>query len=116
MAISFYDSKQMAIGLAHTGAKGLEKGIIKSIVSEMASNFKTEPQDLIVKISPSIGPCHYQMDIWQEAENQLTKMGIKKENIENPKICSYESSDYFSHRRSEDTKTVEGRFAAILGL
>ena len=116
MAIGFYDPKHMAIGLAHVGSKGLGREIIKNTVLEMIKNFKTNPQDLIVKISPSIGPCHYRMDIWTEAENQLIKMGILKENINNPKICTYESLDYFSHRRSEDTNTAEERFVTILGL
>lgn len=116
MAIGFYDPKNKAIGLVHAGSKGLEKGIIKSIVSAMANNFKTNPKDLIVKISPSIGPCHYKMDMWKKAENQLIQLGVLKENIDNPKICTYESLDYFSHRKSEDTKTMEGRFVTILGL
>ncbi len=116
MAISFHDQKRDVIGLAHVGSKGLEKGIIKNTVFKMIENFKTDPQDLIVKISPSIDPCHYRMDIWQEAENQLVKSGILKNNIDNPRICTYESSDYFSHRRSEDTSTTEGRFVTILGI
>ncbi len=116
MAIGFYDPKHNAIGLAHAGYKGLREGTIQSTVLEMIKNFETNHKDLIVKISPSIGPCHYRVDIWKKAEEQLTKMGILKENTENPKICTYESSDYFSHRRSEDTNTQEGRLVTILGL
>ncbi len=116
MAIGFYDPKHNAIGLTHAGSKGLKTDIIKNTVLEMTNSFKTSPKNLIVKISPSIGPCHYQINIWKEAENQLVKSGILKENIDNPKICTYESSDYFSHRRSEDTNTPEGRFVTILGL
>ena len=116
MAIGFHDSKHNTIGLAHAGSKGLEKGVIKNTIKKMVKNFQTYPKKLIVKISPSIGPCHYRIDLLQEAEKQLVKTGVLKENIENPKICTYESKDYFSHRRSEDTKTAEGRFVTILGL
>ncbi len=56
------------------------------------------------------------MDIWKEAENQLIKTGILKENIDNPKICTYESKDYFSHRRAADQNQDDFRFVTILGL
>ena len=116
MPIGFYDPEHLAIGLIHAGYKGLEKGIIKKTINEIKQNFETNPKDLIVKFSPSIGPCHYKLDIWKEAENQLISCGILKENIDNPKICTYESSDHFSHRRSEDSDQKEGRFVTILGI
>lgn len=116
MAIGFYDRKQKAIGLAHAGSKGLERRIIKTTIDKLIKEFKINPKDLTVKISPSIGPCHYKINIWQEAEKQLIESGILEENIENPKDCTYENKDYFSHRRSDDTKTKEGRFVTILGL
>lgn len=116
MAIGFHDSKHNAIGLIHAGFRGLENGIIKKVVEAMKQNFKTNSSDLIVKINPSIGPCHYRLDLWKKAEKQLTDYGILKENIDNPKICTYESSNYFSHRRSNDLDEEEGRFVTILGL
>lgn len=116
LAIGLYDPNHHAIGLVHAGFRGLENDVIKKVIKALRYNFKTSPNDLIVKISPSIGPCHYKMNIWERAENQLIKMGVLKENIENYKICTYESSDYFSHRRSDDTNTKEGRFVTILGL
>lgn len=116
MGIGFYDSNHQAIGLVHAGRKGLETGIIKKVIDSMKKNFDTNTQNLNVLISPSIGPCHYIIDLWTEAEKQLISFGILNENIHNPKICTYESKNYFSHRRSEDTKTPEGRFATILGL
>lgn len=114
--ISFYDEKHKAIGLVHAGRKGLEKGIIKATVTKMKKDFHTDPKDLTVKLGPSIGPCCYKKDIWQEAQNQLTENGILKENIENPNICTYESKEYFSHRQIEDSKDKEARFVTILGL
>lgn len=116
MAISFYDSKHKAIALIHAGFRGLENGIIKNVISLLEKNFNTDPKDLLVKISPSIGPCCYRMDIWQEAENQLVGLGLLPKNIDNPRICTYESKEYFSHRRSANTKTKEDRFVTIAGL
>ncbi len=114
--IGFYDPVHKATALIHAGYKGLEKGIIKKVVLAMQKNYGTDVRDLIVKFGPSIGPCHYRLDIWTDAENQLMNLGILKENIDNPKICTYENQDYFSHRRAKDTDTEDFRFATILGI
>lgn len=114
--IGFYDPVHKAIALIHAGYKGLEKGIIKKVVNALKKNYGSSPKDLIVQLGPSIGPCHYRLDIWTDAENKLVDVGILKENINNPKICTYESKDYFSHRRAADTRTDDFRFATILGI
>lgn len=114
--VGLYDPKHNAIGLIHAGWRGLEKGIIKSAIQKMIKNFGSKPQDLIVKFGPSIGPCCYRMDIWKEAEKQLTNCGVLKENIDNPKICTYENKGYFSHRRSQDQNVPDYRFVTILGI
>lgn len=114
--IAFFDPKNNAIGLIHAGYKGLAKGIIRNTITALKKNYHTNPKDLIIKFGPSIGPCCYRVDIWKEAEDQLSEFGILKENIYNPRICTYENIDYFSHRRSEDTKTSEARFVTIFAL
>lgn len=114
--IGLYDPKHNAIGLIHTGWKGLESGIIKNILKQMQKYFKSNPKDLIIKFGPSIGPCHYRIDLWTEAENQLINIGTLKESIDNPRICTYESKEYFSHRRAEDNNIPDYRFITILGL
>lgn len=116
MAIGLYNPKHNVIGLIHVGWRGIENGVIKNTINLMKKNFKINSSDLFIKISPSIGPCHYRMDLWKEAENQLMKLGVSKKNIDNPRICTYESNEYFSHRRSEDQDTNDFRFATILGL
>ncbi|MBI3103607.1 polyphenol oxidase family protein [Candidatus Daviesbacteria bacterium] len=116
MAISFYDKAHKAIGLIHVGYRGLDNGIIKKAIKSLEKNYKTNPKALIVKFGPSIGPCHYRLDIWKEAEKQLIKTGVLPENIDNPKICTYENKNYFSHRRSVDKNQPEGRFVTIFGL
>lgn len=116
LAIGFYDPSRQAIGIAHVGWQGLEKEIIQEMVKNMKDNFGTNPIQLFVQISPSIGPCHYRLDMWTKAKKQLIDCGILKENIDNPKICTYESKDYFSHRRAEDHNQEDCRFVTILGL
>lgn len=114
--IAFYDPTNKAIGLIHAGLQGLEKGIIKSTINKIKKTFYSETNGLIVKLGPSIGPCCYRKDIWQMAENQLIQNSILKENIDNPKICTYDNTQYFSHRRADDTNTPDFRFVTILGL
>ncbi len=131
--VAFYDHEHRAIGLIHAGRKGLEKEIIKKAVDKMKQSFHTDPKDLVVNLGPSIGPrCYkqslkaslknkfsssaYRANLWKDAENQLTACGILKANIDNPKICTYEGKEYFSHRRAEDKNLPESRFVTILGI
>lgn len=142
LSIAFYDPKNQAIGLAHAGWLGLDKAIIKKTILKMKKNFGTKPQDLIIQLSPSIGPCHYGgppnlrntkfkkwqkyiaknadenhgLNLWKLAEDQLTESGVLKKNIYNPKICTFENKNYFSHRRSTQTGEPDYRFATILGI
>ncbi len=116
LQIALFDPKNIAIGLIHAGRKGLSLGIIKKAIRLMNKNYQTKPSDLLVQLGPSIGPCHYPIDIWADAENQLIGCGLLKKNIENIKICTYESADYFSHRKAVDQAIADFRFATILGL
>lgn len=116
LPVGIFDPINKALGLIHAGRKGLKKGIIKNAIKTMSGKFKSHPKDLIIQIGPSIGPCCYRMDLWKEAENQLTNCGVLKKNINNPRICTYESKEYYSHRRSEDKNQRDFRFATILGL
>jgi len=114
--IALFDPQNIAIGLIHAGRKGLELGIIKAAIRLMNKNYQTKPSDLLVQLGPSIGPCHYPVDIWADAENQLIDCGLLNKNIDNLKICTYESADYFSHRKAANQDLEDFRFATILGL
>lgn len=114
--IAIYDPKNKAIGLIHAGWQGLDKGVIQNIIDSMSRNFGSKPEDLAVQFGPSIGPCHYKTNLWTLAQNQLEKLGILEKNIDNPRLCTYESKDYFSHRRAENKGEDDFRFVTILGL
>lgn len=142
LGVAFYDPLHQAIGLAHAGWQGLDKGILENTLLLMQKNYMTNPQELMVEITPSIGPCHYGgpsilrenpnsswipyisstadesggVNLWKFAQDQLAKLGVKKENIHNPKLCTFESKDYFSHRRAVLNKEPDFRFATILGI
>lgn len=143
LPIAFYDPTRGAIGLIHAGWKGLDQDIIYSLIQAMQHHFGSDPQDLLVEIGPSIGPCcythpsdlkqkddpkwqpyilegaddSYGLDLWSFAENQLLESGVLKGNIDNPKICTYHTNQYFSHRKVMDKKlSQDPRFITILGI
>lgn len=142
LPLAIYDPQNKAIGLIHVGWKGLHSDILDSAVKTFKHFFDSQPQNLLIYISPSIGPCCYikqntrevesdpkwqpylkrlsagiSIDLWSFTQDQLVSLGIKKENISNSKVCTYHSNQYFSNRKFN----VEGlpnnyRFATVLGL
>ncbi len=61
VAVSFYDPKRCAIGVAHAGWKGTLGRITERTVDSMAEAFRSDPGDLFAGISPSIGKGHYEV-------------------------------------------------------
>lgn len=59
----FLDPVKKAIALAHAGWKGTVAKIAVKTVKALAEAYGTDPQDLLVGIGPSIGPCHYEVDL-----------------------------------------------------
>ncbi len=56
-----YDPVRRAVGLAHAGWRGTLRGIAGRLVQKMAVEFSTRPEDLVVGLGPSIGPCCYEV-------------------------------------------------------
>lgn len=133
-AAVIYDPSKEVIAVVHAGYKGLGQNIYVATINAMKDAAKCNPHDLIVCISPSLGPDHaeyinyktelpesfwdYQtkpkhFDFWAIAENQLLGAGIQKKNIEITKVCTYcESKDYYSHRREKKI----GRHATVAAM
>lgn len=116
LPVAFYDPKNKAIGIAHASRHNI-KAILASIIKNMGEIFGANPRELLVEIGPSIGPCHYQTDLWATAEKQLWSAGVPKTIIYNPKICTYHSRNQYSHRESSEKNLKEdNRQATILGM
>lgn len=141
--IGIYDPHHKAVGLVHAGWQGLDKETIRNAIDAMKNNFDSQPQDLIVQFGPSLGPCCYKklpdlkqehnpkwqpyisrdpdgtfgIDIWRFAEDQLKDAGMLEKNIDNPKVCTYHSEEYFSHRKVQFEGLKEDfRFATVIGI
>jgi hypothetical protein len=121
LAVSFYDSKNSAIGMAHAGWKGSKEGICQKVVKEMKNNFGTLPQDLYVAFGPAIRKCCYEvgdefnqhfpgkvakrldkfyLDLAEVNKSQLLNCGLKEKNIFDTLACtSCRIKDFYSYRQ-----------------
>jgi len=99
------DLSTPAIALIHAGKKGVQLNIIGATAQRM-----TGP--CIAVIGPSIGPCHYEIDLWTRIERQLREDGIQ--DIHNLRICTACHPDRYFSYRAEKGKT--GRMFALLAL
>lgn len=61
-ALFFYDPKQQAIGLAHSGWKGTLQEIGAQIIRQMSTEFDTQPKDILVGIGPALCQTCFEVD------------------------------------------------------
>ncbi len=120
-----YDPMQRALASVHSGWRGNVKNIYRATVQKMTQVFGSKPQDLLVGVSPSLGPDHSEFinyrtefpeefwgfqvrpiyfDLWAIARHQLEECGILPHHIEIAGICTYANAqDCFSYRREKIT-------------
>ncbi|RJQ36293.1 laccase domain-containing protein [Candidatus Microgenomates bacterium] len=102
--ILIFDPVKKVIAAIHAGRKGTSLQIAKEAVKTFKEKFKSNPKDLVIGLGPSIGPCHYEVDLWEENKKQLIKSGVLAKNIEESKICTYcNKSEFFSARGEGET-------------
>lgn len=86
-AIIIYDSKNNKVANIHSGWKGTTKRVYLKAIEKMKEIFKTNPEDLIICVSPSVLKCCFSSedenfkkiftDIWPCEKEYIT---INKEN------------------------------------
>jgi YfiH family protein len=138
------DPSKGVIGAVHAGWKGTLEGIAQKTVEALQGLFGCSPEDLVVGIGPSIGPCCYEVgpEIVSRAEEvfrtnkdpvirgaadnksyldlckanllQLTKAGIPEQNIELAGVCTGHHRNRFYSYRIEKGQT--GRFGVGIVL
>jgi len=124
--IFFYDPKNIVIGLAHGGWRGIAGDIIKNTLIKLKEDFNSNPQDILVVIGPGMCQDCYEVDkifsdnfkkypsAFKEVgdklhfnlnyviNQKLLSEGIEAKNIEFSNECSYCLKDkYFSYRRDQ---------------
>lgn len=139
----FYDPVVRAIGMAHAGWRGTLAGIGPATVRAMQAAFGCSPENLVVGIGPSIGPCCY--EVGQDVVDQVkatfgnvddlilnsdgngakphfdlwaaNSRALKEAGVvtvEVGGICTASRTDEFFSHRAEQGKT--GRFGAAIML
>jgi YfiH family protein len=134
-AVMLYDPEKKVIANLHSGWRGSINNIIGNCIDKMVESFGCRPGNMIAGISPSIGPCcsefiNYKdeisqdlwkykindkdyFDFWGMSSDQLMDKGLKKENVENLKICTKCNTNEFYSYRAEKTT---GRFACVISM
>lgn len=134
-SIIIFDPMKKVIGNIHAGWRGIAKRIIKNTVLTFQNRFGSNPKNLIIGISPMLGPCCSQfsdpekelprfmhgyigeenmVNLWAAVEGQLKECGIPESNIENPRICTACNIKNFYSYRKEGEKS--GRFGTVIML
>lgn len=130
----FYDPVHEAVAVAHAGWRGSAQNLYGRVIDTMRREIGTQAHNLIVCISPSLGPDHaefknYRQELpqpfwtfqarpnhfnfWAISKMQLLAAGILERNIEMTEVCTVCcEEDYFSHRRAKDP----GRNATVVAL
>ncbi len=136
--IVFFDPIEKAIGVAHSGWKGTTLRTPAFLVDKMRTEFGSKPENLIVGIGPSGGPCCYEVgedviaeakknfdinnvikningktifDMWEANRITLTESGVKPTNIEISGHCTISENDiFFSARHGDGGRFVAGIF------
>jgi polyphenol oxidase len=124
-AAIFYDPIQKAVANVHAGWRGNVQNIYAETVKFMQQRYKSQPADLLVGISPSLGPkaaqfIHYRTELpetfwvfeeqknyfnlWEISKMQLLESGILPQHIEIAEMCTYSTpEDFFSYRREKQS-------------
>lgn len=143
-AVLLYDPVKRAVGIAHGSWRGTVGGIGVRTVQKMVDEFGCRPEEIQAGISPSIGPCCYQVgeevisalkgsfpdqweryivpksrgsvhfDLWEALRGQLIETGMREEKIETAGICTACHTDLFYSHRGENGRT--GRNGVVIVL
>lgn len=133
-AAFFYDPIKHVCANVHCGWKGNVQNIYGEAVKHLHRIYGSSPNNLLVAISPSLGPHNaqflnyqtewpeefhryqvapYFFDLWQMSQDQLMEAGVLKDHIQVAHMCTYSNSeDFFSYRRDKPT----GRHASVITL
>ena len=111
-AVYIVDPKTLAIGLAHSGRKGTELGVVTNAIKQMIDRFGSEPANMIVQLSPCIRPPHYEIDFAAEIVRQCRALGVRE--IHDSGVCTACDLDRYYSYRAEKGKT--GRMLALVGF
>jgi len=123
--VLIYDPKNEAVAAVHSGWKGSALNIIGKTIEKMKLKYGSDPQDLLVAVSPSLGPCCAQfsdpnkelpdfckpfikpnkhVDFWALTLHQLAEAGVTEDHIELSGLCTKCQPGYHSYRNGDSQR------------
>ena len=125
-----FDAKRRVIAAVHAGWRGTVNGIASKALQTMKQTFGTQPEDVQVVVGPGISAASFEvgeevveafkvagfplevihhvnpltnkshLDLWEANVGLLLQEGVKRENVQQSGICTYQSHEtFFSARR-----------------
>lgn len=127
-AAILFDPITNSLAVVHAGWRGLVENIYGATIEEMKRTFAVNPKDLLIAVSPSLGPAHsefihYKQEFppsfwaYQEkpfyfnlrkiAESQFIESGVKRDNLFIEPTDTYEELHLcHSYRRNKTEKRM----------
>lgn len=140
--VFIYDPVAKVVGISHAGWKGTVAKIAQKTVLAMGKAYQSKPEDCLIGIGPSIGPCCYEvdetvisglrtsfsqweslvqphgerwlLDLWRTNRVQLEEIGVPSASIEVAGVCTACTTEMFYSHRAEKGKT--GRMGGVIML
>ncbi|MCM8791701.1 MAG: peptidoglycan editing factor PgeF [Candidatus Omnitrophica bacterium] len=126
LSVFLYDSKNIAIGIIHTGWRGTKERIVSKTIKSMYNFFGTKPADLYVAFGPAIRKCCYEVgrefknffprryiyerkdrlyfDLVRINKDELVDCGVDNSHILDCLFCTSCNNDIlFSYRKESKT-------------
>lgn len=129
------DPVKKVVGAVHSGWRGTYKQIARAAVERMVLEWGSDPADLVATVGPHIRDCCYTVgpevsDLFPEdcrktasggtafsiekaLLRQLTRAGVRAENISGDEPCTFCSTRFFSYRRDKTEKRMLAFIAKI---
>lgn len=132
------DRRTGAVSAVHAGWKGTAAGAAMVAVRALTEQYAARPEDLIVAVGPSIGPCCYEvgpelakgfsahpeastwftshtkphLDLWRATRDQLVRAGVPPQHIHVCALCTFDHPALFHSYRRDGAEA--GRLVAAI--
>ncbi len=96
-AVYILDPVRRCIGLAHSGRKGTELGVVPATIERMSAEFGSKAEELVIQLSPCIRPPRFEVDFASAIATQCRAAGV--EQVFDCGVCTAANlSRYYSYR------------------
>ena len=136
LPILIVDQKRNVVAAVHAGRQGTALHIVRKVLKKMRDEFGSLPEDLLIALGPSVGPCCYEIDekVFQREwepfatgrgkerwtldiagfnTSQMKKEGVEEDRVFRIGLCTGCHNDLlFSYRREGRT----GRQLSFVGI